>query len=432
MHPTVVGQHVSNDPLNFEVSELSKFYCGPDPQLHATKEAVAELTGVPAANVEAGLTLFTNTLCHLSRATHFTIADILANSQAELLMFIDLARYDETPMKVAYNVTEPDADLGAGPGGAQEEMPMGLERHPTRPNAQLLRPSKSTALSKMFSTESKHVMIVKLPVEGARQLEEKLFVLCCSSLTWNQLLSKATGPVLTRALAETADIAQAHLDYGMKVRVATTDQASANIAAEQKIAEERDPTWCNLHLFCNVHHCARLHSKSLAFLEGPYQPVTQPQRRQLLDGLPEVPQTSDQEGAFEHSERSAAPGGDRLPDTHPRVVLPVWQLAVPSASFSCRTSATATGARQTAWKSTSRQPWSSMPTRSGGTWSEPFFSALHTRSTLSTPGTVGSVASRQPTRLDSCSPSTDWVPQPTSTCARSFEGKQWLRPPDLF
>ena len=253
--------------LSSHLIDIAKFYCHADAKLHASKEAVSRIVGVAPAQLDDALAVFTNTLIHLSRATNQQIEQILVNSQAELLMYAEVSRYDETPMKVAHTQSVLQDSLAADTAGDFPAAASGWSSAHAGVGVNTAFDYKSSGLSKMFSTESKYVMVTKLPVEGPTGLTEQFFVFTGQHLTWNQLLNRATAPVMMQAIAETAAVTKFANQFALRVRAATTDQASANILLEKTISEAREGSWCNLHLLCNAHHCARVHSKSLTLLE---------------------------------------------------------------------------------------------------------------------------------------------------------------------
>ena len=180
---------------------------------------------------------------------------------AELVMFLEVTRYDETPMRVTHH--EPVA-------GLLPQQPPTTGSQPPKPSSGLAHSkagpelsTKSSSISNVFSTELQYCMLVKVGVECETAMQDRLVAFRGSGLTWNQLLTNKTGPCMLQALLETTLLTPEAERYFFKVRCCTTDAAGANVVAERIVLQQRGLDWAHLHLFCNVHRAARSMSKGL-------------------------------------------------------------------------------------------------------------------------------------------------------------------------
>ena len=136
------------------------------------------------------------------------------------------------------------------------------------PHAESCLTFQTTSIEKMFSTEQRYAVLIKTEVETSDGLADEFVALTGAGLTWNQLLSRATGPCLKRALLETNSVSQAANAFAFKARVTTTDQAGSNTVAEQLMCGSRGKAWTGLHLYCNAHHTARALTKTMSLVEN--------------------------------------------------------------------------------------------------------------------------------------------------------------------
>ena len=87
---------------------------GPQQRLHSSKQSTALHLGLDASKLEPLLGLLANTLIHLDRLCRHDVEQLLAVHGCELLLYLDLCRYDETPMKANYHQTVEVFSVTAG------------------------------------------------------------------------------------------------------------------------------------------------------------------------------------------------------------------------------------------------------------------------------------------------------------------------------
>ena len=93
------------------------------------------------------------------------------------------------------------------------------------------------------------------------------------SLSLLQVLERTTAGLTKQALQVARSVSDAAKGFSMKARVCTSDAAPSNDLAEKLLASELGPSWCLVHLHCNVHKIAAVHSHSLAQVQQHIQGV---------------------------------------------------------------------------------------------------------------------------------------------------------------
>ena len=128
---------------------------------------------------------------------------VLTNSSAELLLHMQISRYDETPMRIRQKHFTQQTYMDADPG-----HPSATTLEPTTATsvqAGVLSPAdalQATTISKMFASEQKYACLLKVDIEGSSGRQTELVAVTGPMLTWNQLLARATGECMHQALRE--------------------------------------------------------------------------------------------------------------------------------------------------------------------------------------------------------------------------------------
>ena len=85
------------------IGNVAEHYMGSQPKLYASKESAAMILGVDASKLEPQLCLLSNSFVHLDRHRRLQLEQVLAEGEGQLLTYLDIARYDETPVTVAHH-----------------------------------------------------------------------------------------------------------------------------------------------------------------------------------------------------------------------------------------------------------------------------------------------------------------------------------------
>ena len=264
VHPTTAEQE---EETQEDLSQINRFYFHDQPKLHTTKASASMLAGVEPHKLEPLLGLLVNALLHVNRHGRARLEAMMANSGVELILFAELCRYDETPMRVTHQhrvQTAPDVSLGTA---AAESS---LSGQPI-PEAEVGHSSglsmKAASIAKMFSTQQQFAMLLKCKVDESLDKEE-LIALSGSTLSWNQLLGSGTSACMLTALLETSAVSETTAAFGVRVRMVTTDKAPANLVTERMLTQSRQGSMPSIHLHCHVHKAATTLSKGITLLEG--------------------------------------------------------------------------------------------------------------------------------------------------------------------
>eukprot|EP00971_Amphidinium_carterae_P209851 4162385-Amphidinium_carterae.1 len=247
-----------------DMASIAQHFFSQGVKLHASKASRAMILGVDASAIEPSLGMLSSIVLHLEKQYRMRLEEHVCNCGGELLMYVDLARYDETPMKVTVDQAT-DELLPVGLSGS----PAQGDEHKSKLHASACgMHTKTTMTSKLFSSEHEFAMLVKVPLESDSGLEHKVVLLKSSLLSFNQLLGKkATGMVLAKALLQSGKPSEHADKFMLKVRIASTDAAASNIACERLVMETRDEQWSSLQVFCVVHVAARILTKTMALVD---------------------------------------------------------------------------------------------------------------------------------------------------------------------
>ena len=164
-----------------------------------SKEAVARFLSGHPSRIEDALSVLAGTFFHLDRHYQSQLEDAVLQSDCTKVMYLELIRYDETPMRL----TEKDAvvQLPSGPSSSSSaHMPQttgpasGLTG---RRGARGTAMGRSTTVAKLFATEVRYAMLIKLPRTAEQQeLEPHFTIITGTALSHLQLLGQATGTVM--------------------------------------------------------------------------------------------------------------------------------------------------------------------------------------------------------------------------------------------
>eukprot|EP00971_Amphidinium_carterae_P348227 6490393-Amphidinium_carterae.1 len=258
--------HEKFDEPGTDACKLASFYWNEGHHLHTSKEAICKLLDIDRLNIEPLLCVLSNVMVHMDRGNRAKLEEALSTSGYELVLYIDMARYDETPMRVTHKQTM-ESMLPRSSAGTIDSLG-GTDVEMESSHSHLGLSTKASSVSKMLSCEHKHAMLVKTQVaDNSGGLATKYVFIMGATLGWNQLLGNASSDCMGRALQETCAVSRHASSFRLKTRLAITDQAPANILCEKLLVEARNDQWCSLHIYCTVHHAARSMTRSFILLE---------------------------------------------------------------------------------------------------------------------------------------------------------------------
>ena len=262
-------EEAPNFEIPAELKEICRFYLTPgQPHLHISKEGISQITGVSAKNVEPLLNSVAQTLWQTERVEQALLEQAVVQSEATLLAYLEFLRFDETPMKVGYKQVLATAAPVLGSQGSIHELGQGSQQPSaaTFESGDVLLPRVATT-SKMFAVENRFVMVIKVEADPPAKEHADYIALSGTSLVPLRLVDRATGPTLRTCVAEGSPASTWAEHFPVKIRVATTDQALANMSAEKAILHDRGDSWGSLHLPCNMHVVAKAFTKTFSLCE---------------------------------------------------------------------------------------------------------------------------------------------------------------------
>eukprot|EP00971_Amphidinium_carterae_P341413 6480195-Amphidinium_carterae.2 len=226
-----------------DMASIARHFFSEGVKLHASKASRAMILGVDAAVIEPSLGMLASIVMHLEKQCRMRLEEHVCNCGGELLMYVDFARYDETPMKVTIDQsTDELLPVGLSTSGGQGD------EHDSKLHAGACGIRTKTTMTSNCSA--------------------KVVLLKSDLLSFNQLLGKkATGMVLAKALLQSGTPSEHADKFMLKVRVASTDAAASNIVCERQLMETRDDQWTSMQLFCIVHVTAGILTKTMTLVD---------------------------------------------------------------------------------------------------------------------------------------------------------------------
>ena len=260
-----LGLHVGHPLVDAAVQKLGSFYLERPRALHATKAVLGTLLNLDPKKIEPGLCSLASALIHTDRQFRHQLEAAAAGSDQQLMLYLDINRFDETPMKVSVRqnldnlLFNPLQDV-VGPQPPQAD-PL------SHPDVRGRHQARASTTAKLFASEQRYAMVIRRAWRQDFEGDSPYLFLQGQALTNLQVLERATGAVMKEALLLNNGVSRSANDFVYKVRVTTTDMAPANALAEASIMRERDANWSHLHLPCNVHIISRIFTRTFSFAE---------------------------------------------------------------------------------------------------------------------------------------------------------------------
>ena len=258
------------DHLDQGVTKLADLLMDVPSALHASKEAMARVLGEPAAKLESSTISLADAILHTDHFYKSQLEALVAASSARLLLYLEVSKFDETPMKVAFK--EPLMSAHSSRFGELEECAQeGTEapQQATSTDEHLFL--MTTSVAKLFATENRVAMLITLQAHPGGSAAPRPLLLVGSVLSCLQMLDRATGSVMYHALTQNLGEAEVAQRFTMNVRCVTADMAPANTVAEKLIMGSRKGEWAHLYFPCNVHIVARCHSRVFQLMDHDIQ-----------------------------------------------------------------------------------------------------------------------------------------------------------------
>eukprot|EP00971_Amphidinium_carterae_P181294 3596568-Amphidinium_carterae.1 len=85
-----------------DIIETCRFYLQRQSLLHASKEAVSQQICVPVDKLERNLVMLISAYRHLEHMQRQQVVNLCKSGLATPLCYLDISRYDETPMRVSF------------------------------------------------------------------------------------------------------------------------------------------------------------------------------------------------------------------------------------------------------------------------------------------------------------------------------------------
>ena len=265
-----VVEELANRPSNRSedstMHRLADFFLEQPNKLHMSKRAIGEHLQLDPSRIEDDLTVLLATLFHQDRISRHLLEEQITRSERQCLFYLDLNKYDETPMKVS--LKQQFLPGVSGSSSTPPPLPRGDITQMTGPSRSPHAPApfemKLSAKSKLFACDNRFAMLLKVPPHLQQACRGPYLALMGSTLSPLHVLEKTSGALTKVALDACNGRSTSSARFTLKARVSTSDAAGSNDKAERQIACELGEAWSCIHLHCNVHKIAGLHNHSFA------------------------------------------------------------------------------------------------------------------------------------------------------------------------
>jgi len=255
-------QHAGQFQVDEVTEKLADHYLVKPTATVGSIAAMSDLLGVNCREVQPSMCRLAAAHVAFDRWMRGRFEKSVARSGANLILYADLQRYDETPMPVTRreslfdvlrDLPVEEAAVCQYPGNQKLSL-----------QASGYQVGKISTPAKIFATESRFAILVRMPPERGGHLQ--CFI--GEALNWLQLLDRCTAEVVLQALAESCGVSAFADEFDFRVRGTTVDQHPSNIKAEAEMCRNRGPGWVSLRLPCNVHIVARCQSKAFGLMDA--------------------------------------------------------------------------------------------------------------------------------------------------------------------
>ncbi|CAK0870415.1 unnamed protein product, partial [Prorocentrum cordatum] len=201
-------------------------------------------------------------LVHCDRCALQLLNESIRRDAASLLLFVEFSRYDATELNVGLKRYDADSAVPLLDATSNTEALMDIA-----PDLALSKELESATLAKdgqtpnrahLFGSEHGWAALISIK-DGERRRLVNFFG---PTLTWTQVVDRGTAKCAKQALIETCGTFIDADHYDTRLRIATTDAASANYMTERGMMADRENGWVNMHMPCNVHKVATGHTKT--------------------------------------------------------------------------------------------------------------------------------------------------------------------------
>eukprot|EP00971_Amphidinium_carterae_P345144 6485926-Amphidinium_carterae.2 len=246
------AMEVAEEELDTLVMEMGKFYFDPDVYHVCSGKLLEHLFSARHESIQLRMNRLSCSLFLQQQFQRMQLEKTLSMTfgQQSLVMYLDLASYDETPMKLRVQDTTKRFHAHGDPLLAQVGVPEG--NHVVETSA------GQTVIAKVLQSHSTAVYVLR---SG-----ETMFAIALSCFHPLQSLSKTTAAVVCNALCRHSGVSMFAESFPMKVRTVAADNAPSNVAAERMLRDLRGGKWMSAFVGCDIHTLASIHSKTFEAL----------------------------------------------------------------------------------------------------------------------------------------------------------------------
>ena len=151
----------SSAPQEPTIEKLATFYLQQASKIHISKRALSTLLTLDPYKIEPALNTLSSTVLQLDKMDRSNFEELIANSNVELIAYVDFHRYDDTPLRVKVEHLLPSSSTSLQPSTAVASTDT-IQPPPAMPGSQPVV-AKTAVRSKVLACENKFGMLLGLP-----------------------------------------------------------------------------------------------------------------------------------------------------------------------------------------------------------------------------------------------------------------------------
>ena len=226
----------------------------------ATQAMLSEEVGLAGPALRQGIERVASARLIADHVGFRTLVKDLASADLDLLLFLETASYDETPMptrsrEISIGIRQvANAITSGGEAAGDDEQSVAKVSVETE--------GIDVGPSKLFQVRSGLAMLLKAKHHLGDE-DASYFIVLGRPLTWVQELQSTSAEVLAKALRDASCAPRESGAFRMVVRAATSDRLAANVKAEREVCRLRGEGWSSLRSPCDIHRVSTMQTSSL-------------------------------------------------------------------------------------------------------------------------------------------------------------------------
>lgn len=249
--------------MDEDTVSIAKHLLSETPVHLSSKAALAQKVGVDEMKLSRVLPRIASSLVFMDRHARALVENrIMAGfARKDLLLYLDFAAYDETPLSVSLkgDIAGGNKTTGSEQPFPERALPTGAVCHFGPKSALKVKLSTHQGPQKVVQTVQNGALLVRIGTEHVGLVFRPISPLC--------LIEAGSAQCLRHCQARVSSMTTACVGFQERLRTVCTDRAAANLAAERSLCSERPSSWQTLHVNCEVHKTSSCHTKTFVLVD---------------------------------------------------------------------------------------------------------------------------------------------------------------------